>query len=289
MPVPDLAITGSTGELGGRVARRLAERGVPQRLIVRDASRAPRLQGAEVAVAPSYAAEKEMRAALAGTETLYLMSGREDPDRLEQHRALVRAAQAAGVARIVYVSFLGAAEDATFTLGRQHWATEQAIRDAGVRFTFLRSSLYLDFMPFFAGPERVIRGPAGDGRFAPVARDDLADAAVAVLLAGVKHDGRTYELTGPDLLTLEEVAARLSAYTGRTFAYQPETIEEAWTSRRPSGAPDWEIEGWISSYLAIADGSLAVRTDAVEQLAGHPPQTLEQCLSAHPELLSQSA
>ena len=284
--MPDFAITGSTGQLGGRVATRLVERGVPQRLIVRDAPRAPRLQGAEVAVAPSYGAAEEMRAALAGTETLYLVSGREDPDRLQQHRALVRAAQAAGVARIVYVSFVGAAEDATFTLARQHWATEQEIRDAGFRFTFLRSSLYLDFMPFFAGPEGVIRGPAGDGRFAPVARDDLADAAVAVLLAGGEHEGRTYDLTGPELLTLEEVAARLSAYTGRTITYRPETIEEAWASRRPSGAPDWEIEGWISSYLAIADGSLAVRADAVEQLSGHPPQTLEQCLSAHPELLA---
>ena len=142
-------------------------------------------------------------------------------------------------------------------------------------------------MPFFAGPERVIRGPAGEGRFAPVARDDLADAAVAVLLAGGAHDERTYELTGPELLILDDVAARLSAYTGHTFAYRPETIDEAWASRRPTGAPDWEIEGWISSYLAIADGSLAVLTDAVEQLTGYPPQTLEECLRAHPELLAQ--
>jgi NAD(P)H dehydrogenase (quinone) len=286
--VTDLAITGSTGELGGRVARRLAEGGVSQRLIVRDPSRAPRLPGAESAAASSYGAEEEMRAALSGARTLYFVSGREDPDRLEQHRTVVRAAEAAGVERIVYVSFVGAAADATFTLGRHHWATEQAIRESGLAFTFLRSSLYLDFMPFFAGPERVIRGPAGDGRFAPVARDDLADAAVAVLVAGGEHDGRTYNLTGPELLTLAEVAARLSAYTGRRFTYHAETVEEAWTSRRPTGAPDWEIEGWISSYVAIADGSLAVLTDDVERLTGHPPQTLEQCLSAHRELLAES-
>lgn len=153
-----LAITGPTGELGGRVARRLAERGTPQRLIVRDASRVPELDGAEVAVASSYGAEEEMRAALEGAETLYFVSGREDRDRLEQHLTVVRAAKNAGVERIVYVSFLGAAPDATFTLARQHWATEEAIREAGLAFTFLRSSSYLDFMPFFAGPEGPIHG-----------------------------------------------------------------------------------------------------------------------------------
>ena len=98
-----LAITGSTGELGGRVARRLAARGVEQRLIVRDAGRAPELEGAEVAVASSYRAEDEMRAALEGARTLYFVSGREQADRLEQHRTVVRAAKAAGVERIGYV------------------------------------------------------------------------------------------------------------------------------------------------------------------------------------------
>lgn len=281
-----LAITGSTGELGGRVARRLAARGVEQRLIVRDAGRAPELEGAEVAVASSYLAEDEMRAALEGTRTLYFVSGREEADRLEQHLAVVRAAKAAGVERIAYVSCLRAAEDHTFTLGRQHWATEQTIRDAGMAFTVLRSSLYMDFVPFFAGADRVIRGPAGQGRYPPVARDDLADCAVAVLTSGGAHDGRTYELTGPELLTLAEIAERMSTYTGEEYRYEDETIEQAWASRRPSGAPDWEIEGWISSYVAIADGSFDVLTDDVERLSGHRPQTLEECLDAHPGLLA---
>ncbi len=282
-----LAVTGSTGELGGRVAQRLADRAVSQRLIVRDPDRAPKLDGADTAVASSYGAEEEMRAALEGVETLYFVSGREDADRLEQHRGMVRAAAAAGVARVVYVSFAGATPDHTFTLGRQHRATEQAIQDAGLGFTFLRSQLYLDFMPFFAGPDRVIRGPAGDGRFAPISRDDLADAAVAVLTANGEHDGSTYELTGPELVTLSDVAERLGAYTGKEFRYVAETIEEAWESRRPSGAPDWEIEGWVTSYVAIADGSLEILTEDVERLTGHSPQTLEQCLVAHPELLDQ--
>lgn len=278
-----LAITGSTGELGGRVARRLAARGVEQRLIVRDAGRAAGLEGAEVAVASSYRAEDEMRAALEGARTLYFVSGREEADRLEQHRTVVRAAKAAGVERIAYVSCLRAAEDHTFTLGRQHWATEQAIRGAGMAFTFLRSSLYMDFVPVFAGEDRVIRGPAGQGRYPPVTRDDLADCAVAVLTSGGARDGRTYELTGPELLTLAEIAERMSTYTGQEYRYEDETIEEAWASRRPSGAPDWEIEGWITTYTAIAAGDLEAVSDTVERFCDHEPRRLGDWLRENPE------
>ncbi len=277
-----IAVTGSTGELGGRVARLLEQAGVPQRLIVRDASRAPALDRAEVAVAPSYGAEEEMRVALQGTTTLYFVSGREEVDRLDQHRALVRAAVAAGVERIVYVSFLGAAPDATFTLARDHWATEEAIREAGTAFTFLRSSLYMDVMPYLAGPDRVIRGPAGSGRFAPVSRDDLSDVALAVLTAEGRFDGETLDLTGPELFDLAGIAERLAASTGEPYRYEEESIEEAWESRRPSGAPDWQIAGWVTSYSAIADGSLEARTDEVSRVSGHPPQDLARYLRTIP-------
>ena len=280
-----LAVTGSTGELGGRVARRLAERGVEQRLIVRDADRAPQLDGAEVVTASSYEALDEYKAALDGIETVYLVSAHEQPDRAEMQRALAGAIGEAGVGRIVYVSFLNASEDATFTYARHHWATEQAIREAGVAFTFLRSSMDLDVIPYFAGEDLVLRGPGGDGRFAPVSRDDLADSAVAVLTSDGAHDGETHEMTGPDLMTWAEAAQRLGAYLGKEVGYVDESLEEARESRRAAGIEDWIAEGGISSWLAVADGSMDIQTDSVERLAGHPPLSLEQTLDAHPELL----
>jgi len=250
----DLAVTGSTGALGGRIARTLADLGVEQRLIVRDAGRAPKLDGAEVREVPGgYADPAGFREALEGVGTLFLVSAEEAPDRVAQHRSAIEAAREAGVERIVYTSFLGAAEDSTFLLGRDHWATEQAIRETGVAFTFLRDSFYMDFIPFFAGPERTFRGPAGDGRLSPVSRDDVAAVAVQVLSTPGAHDGEIYALTGPDLFTLAEAAERLSVHTGKPYSYVEETIEEAWESRRPSGAPDWMIEGWISTYTAIAE------------------------------------
>ena len=280
MPAVPLAITGSTGQLGGRVARRLADAGVPQRLLVRDPARAPQLPGA-TAVRASYGDADAVRAALEGTSTVLMVSASETADRVDQHRTFVDAAVAAGVEHLVYVSFYGAAPDATFTLARDHWATEEHVRARGLPATFLRDGLYADFATALVGEDGVIRGPAGDGRVAMVAQDDIADVAVAVLRDPAAHAGATYDLTGPEELTLTEVAAVLTAVTGRAVSYVPETLEEAFASRASYGAPDWQVEAWVSTYTAIAAGELAGVSPAVPDLTGHPARTLEQVLRAH--------
>jgi NAD(P)H dehydrogenase (quinone) len=283
--VTTLAVTGATGGLGGRVARRLAKRGAVQRLVVRDPARAPALPDAEVAVA-EYGDPAAMRAALSGIETLLLVSATESEDRIARHLSAVDAAAAADVQRIVYISFLGASADATFTLARHHWQTEQQIRSTGVAFTFLRDSLYMDVLAYFVGPGGIVRGPAGDGRAGFVARDDVADVAVAVLLDGSGvHDGETYNVTGPQALTFRDVADELSRATGRHVGYHAETLEEAYQSRAQYGAPDWMVEGWVTSYLAVATGELDVVTDDVAELAGHPALTFAEFLGRNPTVV----
>ena len=277
-----IGVTGATGGLGGRVARHLADRGLEQRLIVRDASRAPSLPGAEVAEASDYGDGEAMRRALAGVGTLLLVSAGEHPDRVSLHRSAVDAAAAAGVERVVYTSFLASAPDTAFTFGRDHFHTEEHIRASGLGWTFLRDSMYLDYVPFFASADGVIRGPAGTGRLGAVARDDVADTALAALL-DPQHEGRAYEVTGREAITLAEAAEILTQVSGRPVVYVEETLEEARASRAPSGVPDWEIEGWVTSYAAIADGSLDVVTDTVLRLTGHQPMTLAEFMHAHPE------
>ncbi|MEO9174436.1 MAG: SDR family oxidoreductase [Gaiellales bacterium] len=275
-----IAVTGASGELGGRVASRLAVAGVAQQLVVRAASRAPTLDGAELAIASSYDDGEGMRAALTGCDTVFLVSAREDAQRVASHRSAIEAAVAAGVERIVYTSFLGATSFASFTFARDHFHTEQLIRATGLRFTFLRSSLYLDYLPLLVGEDGVIRGPAGDGRVAFVARDDIADVAAAVLL-GDEHDGETLELTGREAVTLAEAATELTRAGGKTISYHPETIDEAYASRAPSGAPAFEIDGWVTSYTAIARGELDVVTDTVARVTGHEPISIPAFLGRH--------
>jgi NAD(P)H dehydrogenase (quinone) len=277
-----IAVTGATGGLGGRVARRLAARGATQRLVVRDPARAPELAGAEVA-AGSYDDPDGLRRAFQGAQALLMVSASEDPDRLRLHANVVDAAVAAGVERVVYTSFFGAAPDCTFTFGRDHWHTEQLILDRGLPHTFLRDNLYIDFLPLMVGADGIIRGPAGDGRVAAVTRDDIADVAVAVLLDQGRHDGRTYDMTGPEAFTLAEAAAELSRVAGRPVGYHAETLEEAYASRASYGAPGWEVDGWVTTYAAIANGDLEQVSGDVAAVAGHPPTTLAEFLGDNPD------
>lgn len=315
---PEIAVTGATGQIGRRIAARLAETGVPHRLLVRaPASDRPGPTGpgatppgspgaVSVSIGSGYADAPAVRAALHGVGTLFLVSGRESANRVDEHRAVVDAAVAAGVGRIVYLSFLGAAPDCTFTFGRDHWHTEQHIRESGLAFTFLRDSFYASMLPALVGSDGVLRGPGGDGRVSAVDPVDVADAAAAVLLAAnaaaagpaadaaaaspaanaaagrSPHDGLTYELTGPAAISLAEVVAELSARVGEPIRYQPETLAEAYASRAGHGAPEFEVAGWVTSYVAIADGSLSTVSDAVPHLTGRPARTFAQYLDANP-------
>lgn len=275
-----IAITGATGAVGGRVAHHLAESGQELRLIVRDPDRAPQL-GAEIREA-SYSDGAAMRVALADVDTMLFVSAKEDEDRLEQHQTVVEAATAARVRRIVYTSFLSAAPEATFTLGRQHFHTEEFIRESGARFVFLRDSLYTDFMPLLVGENGVIRGPAGVGKVACVTRDDVAASAARVLV-DESFDGQTFDLTGPEAITLAEAAEIMTRYVGAPISYYPESMDEAWASRAVYGAPNWEVEAWISTYVAIAAGEFDVVSNEVRILTGNESQSLDQFLTLHPE------
>lgn len=277
-----IAVTGATGALGGRVAALLGEREVPLRLVVRDSARAPKIAGAEVVDGASYGDGEAMRRAFDGASVAFLVSAHEDADRMSLHRSAVDAAVAAGVERLVYTSFCGRGHETVFTFGRDHANTEEIIRDTGLAWTFLRDNIYMDYVPVFAGEDGVIRGPAGDGRVAAVARDDIAASAAAVL-TGDDHAGKAYEMTGPEAFTMAEAAARVATVAGRPVTYEAETLEEARASRAPSGAPDWEIEGWVTSYAAIAEGELERVSGDVEALTGRRPMSLDEFLRANPD------
>jgi NAD(P)H dehydrogenase (quinone) len=277
-----IAITGATGALGRRVAARLAGAGVPQRLIVRDAATAPRFPLAEVAEATSYDNLREMTAALRGCETLLFVSARESAHRIEEHRRVVDAAIAGGVTRIVYTSFLNAKPDATFTLARDHYATERYIVASGLAYTLLQDSFYAELLPRMVSPGGIIAGPGGDGALAAVARDDVADVA-ALVLGSAEHSGRTYRLTGPAALTFAEIAAIIARVSGRTIRYKNETIEEAYASRGSYDAQKFQVDAWVSTYTAIAKGELAMCSRDVAVLLGRPAASLEDVLISCPE------
>ena len=286
-----IGVTGATGALGGRVAARIARLGLAQRLIVRDINRAPEYPGSSAAMAV-YEDTAAFERACRGVDTLFLVSATESEDRVETHLSAVDGAVMAGVSRIVYLSFLKAGPASTFTFARTHFYTEAHIRSTGVAHTFLRPSLYLDLMPAWVDDEGVVRGPAGEGRVAWVSRDDVADVAAAVLtdpLVIAASENTSYDVTGSEALSVGATVEKLGRLTGRTIRYVPETWEEALESRRLTGAAEWEVEGWASSYAAIAADEMDVVASTVPDLTGHPAQSIEGFLRRHPSALAHVA
>ena len=167
---PTLAVTGSTGRLGGRVARLLAAANMQQRLVVRNPARAPRLDAAQIAVA-EYGDAGASRRALDGMRTVFMVSGSETPDRVAKHRAFVDAAAAAGVEHVVDVSFYGAAADANFTSPATTGPPSSTSGPAAC--AGFSAGQPVSGFPAMVGDDGMIRGPAGSGRLPPSPRTTL--------------------------------------------------------------------------------------------------------------------
>ena len=212
--LPPLAITGASGNVGGVVARLLSERGLPLRLLANTPSRAPKLPGAHT-VQCSYEDTPASRGALTDVDVLFMVSAPESEDRLDKHIAFVDAAAASGVRHIVYLSFMNAAPDATFTLARTHFHTEERIKASGMTYTFLRDNFYADFFVALPDEEGRILGPAGDGRVGVVAREDAGRVAAEVLADPGSFENQTLDVTGPEALTLDEITQILTRVWGR--------------------------------------------------------------------------
>lgn len=272
-----IAVTGSTGTVGGGVARILAGEGTPLVLPVRSPDRAQHLPESIVR-RTTYAHFEASVEALAGVDVLFMVSAAEEPDRVATHRSFIDAAKEAGVRHVVYTSFLGAAPDAAFLLGRDHWYTEEHLRRSGLSWTFLRDNLYLDFVPSLA-EDGVIRGPAGDGLLSAVAQADVARSAAAVLRDPEAHAGESYHLTGPEAFTLGGAAATISELTPATVRFEDQTHDEAMASRAHHGAPHWQVEAWVSTYTAIARGEMGEVSPDVERLTGRRPLSLRDLLT----------
>lgn len=262
-----IAITGATGLLGSRILRRLAEASLPVRIIVRDAMRAPDLSGIEVREA-RYQDTGSFARAVEGADTVFLVSLPESAERMAYHRSAVEACRKAGVKRIVYTSFVNARPDATFTLVRDHYDTEQALEASGIPFVALRNNFYTEMLPLLV-TNGIIHGPGGNGKLAPVARTDVAAVAAELLMSDSDKTQRL-DVTGPELIDLHEIAQMLTEITGDPVRYEEETIEEAYRSRAHFDVEPFELEAWISSYSAIAKGEMAVVSDTVERITGHP-------------------
>ena len=268
-----IGITGVTGKLGSYVANLVDKKGMVSVHLARSPERAKVYASAEIRKMV-YTNTPEVVEALKGIDTLLMVSARENPERVKEHKDFLDAAKLAGVEHIVYTSFYGADEKATFTLSRDHAQTEAYIKELGFTYTFLRDNFYLDFLLDIALENGEIRGPAGSGQVSAVARKDTSRVAAEILLHAKKWKNQTLNLTGPEELSMEEIVALLSKETGNAITYVDESVEEAYESRKKWPAQTWEYDAWVSTYTAIKAGEQAGVSTDVEKVLGHPASSL---------------
>lgn len=270
-----IAITGATGHLGRLVVNKLKANVPAENIValVRTPAKAADL-GVTVREA-DYNQPETLNQALAGIDTLLLISGSEVGQRVAQHHNVIQAAKKAGVQRIVYTSLLRA-NTSPLSLAAEHYATEEDLQASGIPFTSLRNGWYTEnytgSIPGALAGGALI-GSAGDGKISFAPRADYAEAAVAVL-TGAGHEGKIYELAGDQPYTLSDLAAEVSRQTGKTIPYQNLPESDYAAALASFGLPQavaQSIAGWD---VDAAQGALFDDGRQLSSLIGRPTTPL---------------
>jgi len=276
-----IVVTGAGGHVGGLIAGLLSEQGERTRLLTRDPSRLPELEGAEVVRAAGFEDRDAVSASLGEGDRVFMVAMHSsEEDRVRQHRAFVDAAVAAGVDQLVYLSCLNAGPNAVFLHGRSHGATEEMIRDCGVPFTFVRMSMWADDIPNWFDDDGVIRAPHGDGRISFTYRPEIAQV-IAVALTETGHIGKTYDVTGPLSVSMSELAATATEVTGDDYRSEPLDREQWKAKRLAMGRPAWSVEAGLSSWDALNANEFDIVSDTVQDLTGTTPITVAGWITQH--------
>jgi uncharacterized protein YbjT (DUF2867 family) len=275
-----ILIIGATGNVGGHLARQADASGHEVRILVRDPQRAQHLPGRIDRVVGDLTQPETLAPAFDGIRRMFLM----ETGAGSQHTAnAVTAALRAGVEHIVSLSSIGVVIDPMPIMGTWHHTREQIILRSGLAWTFLRPSSFMtNTLQWVRSIQTAgaVYDPIGPGRQALIDPVDVA-AVAAVALTVERHAGRSYVLTGSELLTMKEQIEILAGVLGRPIRHIEQTPEEAAQVMAGQGMPDHFVEAVRDlNELFRADRS-AVLTDDVERLTGRPPATFESWCRRH--------
>lgn len=272
-----ILVTGATGKTGFDVVRRLSIVGAGARALIRDASKAQHLRrpGVEIAVG-DLGNPVTLPPALRGCDRVFLCSSA-DPRQVELQGNLIRAAKEAGVKHVVRLSALGASLDSPVSFSRWHAETEKQLIASGIAWTFLRPHFFMQNFLGFAPAikaQNAFHMPMKGGKIPLVDTRDVAAVAVEVL-TGAGHERKIYEITGPEALSGQDLAQKLSKAVGRTIAYRDVSPEEAKKGMVAAGTPEWLAIAMVALYSVFAAGHSAAVSPVVEQITGYPPRTFD--------------
>lgn len=283
-----ILVTGATGKAGGELARQLHLADVPFSAVARTPAKAEALQAMEADIVSGDLADADfVRAALAGIEKAVLIMPNVE-NQLDIETQFIDIAVEVGVEHVVYLSSLESVPGATNPITRIHVDTEAHLRASGLNWTMIRPAFFMQ--TFTASAPRIkasgeIVLPLGDGKLSATDLRDVA-AVMATVLTEPGHENQSYDLTGPELLTMTEIAARFTRVLGREFRYVDLPLETFKERLQAAGFGDWRVAAVAAELNSIAHGSLDHTTDGVQKLLGRPPNSIDQFVADHAELFA---
>ena len=302
-----IAITGASGQFGRRASELLLERMDAADLIL--ISRSPEKlalfaeRGCDVRKG-DFDDRVGLTEALRGSQRMLMISGTRVGFREPQHTNAVEAAKAAGVGHVVYTSFIGAEPSNPSLAVKDHLFTESLLQQSGLAWTALRDAQYSEAVLDAMGPMNIANGrmisAARNGAMAFVSREDCVASAVSVLLSD-GHEGKVYNITGPELVTYGRVAELLSEVSGRSVEFIDTDVDGLYAMFDAIGVPrqpvddltvsniPWNSDDMVSFEVAVRDGDFAIISDDVERLTGKKPLALGDLLRANRDSLMAAA
>ncbi len=277
-----ILVTGATGLNGGELLRVLSGRGVAVRALVRNPAKAEAIAALPHVqlVQGDMARPETLAAALRDVDRAMLISS-SAPDMIEVQSNFIDAAKKADVKHVVKLSGIMPELNSAFRFARMHGEIEQRLEASGMAFTHLRAG---EFMPayFRQVPNIVAKGamflPMEDARIASIDVGDIAEIAARVL-TGSGHEGKTYPLTGPQALSMTEVATKLSAATGKTIRYVNVPPEDARKAQLAAGMPAYLADALFELFAERRNGKEAKVWPDAEALLGRPPTSFDEFAS----------
>ena len=273
-----ILVTGATGRTSGEVVKALLAKGEQVRALVRDPQTAGAIQGPGVDLVVGDLEKPETwDTASQGVEKVFLLSP-EGPQMAELHGKFADAAKRAGVRHLVRMSMLVSNPESPLDIAKWHGEADQSVANSGIPYTIIRPA---PFMQIILGSARTIAsddmfsGAQGDGKVGVIDTRDIGNV-VATVLTSDGHEGKTYPLTGPEALSMGELAGKLSAVLGKEVRYVSVSQEKAKGDLMDMGMPDWMADGWVAIAMMISTGAANMVTPMVQEVTGKEPRSFDQ-------------